>query len=414
MKKYRLDIALALLVFVVALTVRIFAAAHIWAGDLRFDMGDDDDYYQIALSLVQHGTFAREGLPTAYRMPLFPLFAAFWHLILGPQPYTPIPIFLITSALIPVGTYILGRSLADRTVILGHSFADRTVALIGALIIAFDGGYILYSHHYMTETLFSLLVLASMLAVWRLRITQHWCWAMGAGLLLAGATLTRANFGPFVGLVALWVLWHGREQFSRALRNVSIIGGLVFVLWTPWVVRNYLVFDKFIPFTTQAGNVYYGIYNDEVTGDNPNLAYGYWIWRIPHPSAIPGHTWDEASLDVYQREVSREWISANPGKALKVALMQPVYLWMPDGPDISSWTGSILLGLPTLFVFALWRRQPELVLWLTLVVTMSALTVISVGVARYQIPLRPILAVTTVMFIAGLAQSLILVRQKRA
>lgn len=390
MKRHRLDIALAILVFVLALALRVVAARHIFAGDLRFTMGDDYQYYQIAMALTEGRGFALDGLPTAYRMPLFPLFAAFWHMILGPRPYAPLPVFLVASAMIPVGVYILGRSLAG-----------RGVALAAAALVATDVSLIIYSRHYMTETLFSLLVLAGMLAAWRLRVTESWRWAAGTGLLMGAATLTRANFGPFVLLLGAWLLWHGRARPGRGARNVAIVVGLVGALWLPWAARNAAVFHSFIPFTTQAGNAYYGIYNDAVAGGDPRIAYGYWVWRIPEPPALPGKVWDESALDVYQRDEARAWIAANPTKALRVALMQPVYLWLPEGPGFESWALTVLLGLPALVVFALRRRQPELVLWLGLALTLTGLAVISVGVGRYNLPMRPILAVTSVMFVAG-------------
>ncbi|MEI6179528.1 MAG: hypothetical protein WCP31_02140 [Chloroflexales bacterium] len=95
-----------------------------------------------------------------------------------------------------------------------------------------------------------------------------------------------------------------------------------------------------------------------------------------------------------------------------VALMQLVYLWIPDN-DLVSWLLTVGIGLPTLLIFALRRRQPEFILWLTLVATMSALAVVSVGVARYQFPLRPILAVMTTMFIMNIVQSFVTLRQRR-
>ncbi len=396
MKTHKLDLALGLLVFVIALALRIYAAAPIWAGGDLSITDDGPHYFGIAISLIQNGTFAIDGVPTAYRMPFFPLFLAFWHSILGLQPYAPLPVFLIISALIAVGTYILGRS-----------FATHVVALIAALLIAIDGAFILFSHYYMTETLFSLLVLASMLSIWRVRVSQDWRWAVAAGVLLAGATLTRANFGLFVGLVVLWVIWHGRQHIGPAVRNGLIVGGLVIVLWLPWVVRNYLVFDSFIPFTTQGGNAYYGIYNDEVTGGDPTLVYGSWIWRIPHPPTIPGQVWNEVTLDQYQREVTWEWIRAHPTKALTVAVIQLFHFWnWRTGGGFLSWACTVLLGLPTLIVFGLRRRQPELILWLALALTMSAMSVISVGMPRYQLPLRLILAVTTLLFVMGLPATL--------
>ena len=400
MKQYRRDLIFALLVFVVALVVRGVIAAPIWAGDLGFHTGDDDDYYRIAISLVQHGTFAIEGVPTAYRMPLFPLFAAFWHRLFGIQPYAILPVLLGLGALIPVGTYLLGRSVVG-----------QVGALFAGLLTAFDLDLSMYSRFYMTETLFCVTVVGGLLAANRLRVTRRWPWAVVLGLCFGCATITRANFGPFVAVALLWIIWYGRDQVWPTMRRVAVVSALVLALWTPWVVRNSLVFGTLIPFTTQGGSAYYGLYSDVATQNNP-LGYGFWLWRIPHPPARPGHVWTEVELDQYQREEAFTWIRANPGQALMVALMQLVYLWIPDN-DLVSWLLTVGIGLPTLLIFALRRHQPEFILWLTLVATMSALAVVSVGVARYQFPLRPILAVMATMFIMNIVQSFVTLRQRR-
>ncbi len=400
MKQYRRDIIFAVLIFVVALLVRSFIAVPIWAGDLGFYMGDDGNYYWIAISLVQHGVFGTEGVPTAYRMPLFPLFAAFWHRLFGIQPYAILPVLLGLGALIPVGTYFLGRSVVGQS---GGLFAG--------LLMALDFDLSNFSSLYMTETLFSFTVLGGLLAARQLRVTRRWPWAVALGLFFGCATITRANFAPFVAVALLWISWYGRDQFWPTMRHVAVVSALVITLWAPWVVRNYLVFGTLIPFTTQGGNAYAGIYNDVVTQD-ASRDYGSWINHIPDLPARPGHVWTEVELDQYQREEAFTWIRANPGQALMVALMQLVYLWEPID-DRWNWLLTVGLGLPALLVFTLRRRQPECILWLTLVATISALAVVSVGVARYQLPLRPILAVMMTLFIINIVQRFVTLRQRR-
>ena len=52
MKKYWLDIVFMLVIFTLALVLRIVIAQPTFNGDLSFPAGDDDDYYQIAISLI--------------------------------------------------------------------------------------------------------------------------------------------------------------------------------------------------------------------------------------------------------------------------------------------------------------------------------------------------------------------------
>ncbi|MBP1467314.1 glycosyltransferase family 39 protein [Candidatus Chloroploca sp. M-50] len=383
MKKHRLDILAALIIFILALTVRITAASHILAGDHRFFMGDDDDYYYIAMSLIKEGVFGIDGEPTAYRMPFFPLFVAFWHLLFGSEPYAILPVLLFVSALIPLGTFLLGMSLHN-----------RLAGLFASLLIVFDGDFIVYSHTYMTETLFSALVLGSMLALARLRVTHSWKWAWSAGLLLGITSITRANFGPFIGLIVLWLLWYGRSRGHTAFWQATLVGGMVLMIWTPWVIRNYVTFGVLIPFTTQGGNAYYGIYNDLHLSPQPNGMYGYWVWVIPDPPQVQDQVWDEVTLDRWQREQARAWREAHPREALQIALRQMAYVWIPE-VSIYGWFVMVWIGLPALVVVTLRWHHPDLILWLLLVLTVTAMSAMAVGVGRFSVPLRPILAVTT-------------------
>ncbi|RRR77577.1 MAG: hypothetical protein EI684_01330 [Candidatus Viridilinea halotolerans] len=430
MKKYRLDLSVAVVVFIIALLERIritYEYAWIFAEPVKFVQGDDGHYFAIMMSLLEHEVFGIEGVPTAYRMPFFPLFGAFWHWLLGPEPYVILPVLLVLGAFIPVGTYLLARY-----------FINPLSSFIVSCLMIFDKDMVVYSMLYMTEILFCFCVLWGMLAFGQVQQTLRWPWAVITGLLFGCATLTRANFGPFVFVVLLWFIWLGRARsqaaregrgeglarpanphpparegrgaasphppayLKSAITHAVIIGAIVGAMWLPWVIRNYLVFEAFIPFTTQGGSAYYGIYHDQVANQPFGIKYG--LWQNLTPPVSDAILQDSVALDRVQRELARNWIQEHRYEAAVLALMQVFQLWAPFSENPLAMIIYTLIGLPALAIFALRDKHPMLISWLILAFMMSAMALASVGVARYAYPLRPVLALTTFMLFQEVAQ----------
>jgi 4-amino-4-deoxy-L-arabinose transferase-like glycosyltransferase len=368
-----------LAIFILALTLRVVFAWPALSGAEEFGQGDDDDYYRLGMSIAQTGALADYGKLSAYRMPFFPITIAPFHYFLGAAPHAAQPLIVVLSALTCVGVYLLGRELFQ-----------PQVGLVAAALSAINLQLVIYSRVLMTETLFIFLVLAGMLGLERVRKTQRWSWAIVTGVILGLATLTRANFGPFVLFAVVWLFLHTRQQIGIALRNTAIIAGLVGIFWGGWVVRNYIAFDAFIPFTTQGGNAYYGIYND-TAAQLPPGRYGNWINREPPVPVSSAHEWSEVDLDRLQRSLAFDWIKAHPALSAKIALMQGVYFWWPDENDrLSFWlTPLALIGL----IIAVRRWSHGVILWMILAGVFTIMAIASVGVARYQLPLYPIVSV---------------------
>jgi 4-amino-4-deoxy-L-arabinose transferase-like glycosyltransferase len=378
MKQHHEKLAL-LAIFILALAIRIAFAWPALSGVEEFGVGDDDDYYRLGMSIAETGALADHGQLTAYRMPFFPITIAPFHYFLGAAPHAAQPLIVVLSALTCIGVYLLGRELFQ-----------PQVGLVAAALISLNFQLIIYSRLLMTETLFVFLVLAGMIGLERVRKTQRWSWAIATGAILGLATLTRANFGPFVLFALVWLFWHTRQQIGIAFRNTAIIAGLVGICWGGWVVRNYIEFDAFIPFTTQGGNAYYGIYND-AAAQLPPGRFGNWIDRgLPVPASSL-HEWSEVDLDRLQKSLSLDWIKAHPALSAKIALMQGVYFWWPDTSDWLSFglTPIAMLGL----IIAVRRRSPGVMLWVILAGVFTIMAIASVGVARYQLPIYPIISV---------------------
>ena len=100
--------------------------------------------------------------------------------------------------------------------------------------------------------------------------------------MLAGLTcLTRAN--ALVLLLPLGLaVWTVRPRWSvRALAAPALLVVLALLTVSPWTIRNAVVFDRFIPVSTQLGSALAGTYNDQARLDKENPASWRAIFHIP-------------------------------------------------------------------------------------------------------------------------------------
>ena len=145
----------------------------------------------------------------------------------------------------------------------------------------------------------------------------------------------------------------------------------------PWAVRNYTVFNAFVPISTGGGDVLLGANNDVVASD-PNF-YGYWIWpgdipQYAHAIATPN---DEIVRDRIGTRLALEWLKQHPNQWLRLAWARIRRAWtpllQPSAPttyrvaSLVFWGPVLLLMalslLPTL-VCALRRGEPTWLLHL--------------------------------------------------
>ena len=230
-----------LLVFVVALTMRLIVfAIHPYSHE-PYD--DSLQYDRIAWNIVQGNTFSLDTEPpyepTARRPPGYPAFLSFWYLLFG-QNYRLVKLIqCVLGALIPVFAYKIARRI----------FSDR-VALFSGIAVGLWPPLALFSDRLMSETLFTLCLIVAVYAIYRLIEAPKWYWGGLAGTGVAIAALTRPEaqlLFPF--LLAVPVVLGG----YRRTRNALVIGAIAYaMLVVPWYVRNYVVFDRFIPLATGA------------------------------------------------------------------------------------------------------------------------------------------------------------------
>jgi len=193
------------------------------------------------------------GRPTAFFMPLYPLFLAGVFALFGPGFFAARLIQLLLSALLPLIAWHLGRQAAG-----------RETGLVAALLAAVHPYFIYYAGLLVTQTLFVVLLGLASSAYYGLRRRPTLARAALLGLLLGLSFLTRTFTATFLPLLLVALLAEvgfprvfGTEPCRRPLGRaaaLALVTTMVFAaVAAPWVIRNHGLFGELVILPTKGG-----------------------------------------------------------------------------------------------------------------------------------------------------------------
>ena len=175
-----------------------------------------------------------------------------------------------------------------------------------------------------------------------------------SGLCLGLALLTRSNLAVVLPLYVLWGAWQfrGRRQLARFALSVVLTA----LVMSPWIVRNYLVFGRFIPLSTTGGSALLQGNNRLVVSD-PQL-HGYMIWdtAIPEYRQALQSAGDEVTRDERAKQLALAWLRENPDLWPRLLWNKFVRSWTPvlthHPSALHRWLHLLTWG-PVLLLFAM-------------------------------------------------------------
>ncbi len=230
-----------LFAFSAALLVRLAFVAAFPPGTPTDDSGG---YDAIAWNLASGSGFSiEEGIPTPVRAPGFPVFLAAAYMIFGHSP--------LAAALLQA---VLGALCALLAYDVAKSFFNERAGLLAAWFMAFSPVPIAYTGLLLSETLFTLLLLASVALYARSGLGEKTALLAASGALLGLATLTRPTTILFPGAVALALLIAGGK---RPVRKILILSLAFAAVILPWTARNYSRFGVLLPVATGGSTCLY-------------------------------------------------------------------------------------------------------------------------------------------------------------
>jgi hypothetical protein len=142
---------------------------------------------------------------------------------------------------------------------------ERGAALAAGALIAVYPTFVYVSATYHATNFTVVLLLAFGVMLLRAFKSLAWNDALFAGLFAGLSVLTRNELLVVAAGAVPMVVWAGRRRMSAALAAAAVFGFGVGAVMGPWVIRNAVQFERFVPVGTQSG-------------------YNLWIAFGPHAS----------------------------------------------------------------------------------------------------------------------------------
>jgi 4-amino-4-deoxy-L-arabinose transferase-like glycosyltransferase len=280
---------------------------------------DDAHNYDVhALSIAAGHGFARIGSgpsgETAFRPPGYPYLLAGVYALTGVERATTSTRLLAGR----VANALVGTVIVALIGVLSAQLFDRRVALVAMALGAVYLPLILVGGSLMSEPLFAALMLGALAAAVQHRRSAHRCrWALLAGVLGGLAILTRANAA--ILLVPLVVaVWDARPRWSwRTPAPPAALVAVALGTVAAWTIRNAVVFDTFVPVSTQLGTALAGTYNDAARTDREHPASWRSLRRVPDYQYLV-RRWHQIPEPVLERKLR--------AAALRYAAHHPAYI----------------------------------------------------------------------------------------
>ncbi len=379
-----------------------------------FKYSEPDGWLTIARHVVNGDGYIWPAYdaPTARRGPTVVLFFAAVIWLFGDHEWT---IFGV-QCLVDVSTAILLYILALQI------FNHRRIALVAAFLFAGYGSGLVYTMRAWSEPLFTFLLVAfSLYLLSVLRQPALWRTAL-CGLFLGVVVLARPvmQFYPAVLLVFFIYFW-GRA-WRQIASHIFVLCAALALFLSPWAIRNYLVFNAFIPTSSHRGDPFHQ--SNYMLGESNYFRYRnvevQWLalrqTLVEHfgeaPNAPDRRSYvralglNEHQVDQVAFQAGLEAVRNHPGRYLKLSAVRFLRLWFGNrfislftnrgrimGYFIALANGTLLaLAMATFVRPPMWAPGGWMYRAIPLVVLIAynvAVYTLTIGLGRYTVPIMP-------------------------
>jgi 4-amino-4-deoxy-L-arabinose transferase-like glycosyltransferase len=337
--------------------------------------------------------------PSAWEPPLYPYLIGGVFKIFGIYTYVSAWVLLSINSIFAAVTTIPVYLIAYQT------FGPR-VALWSARAWALNPYVWYWSIHWIWDTTFTPLMLA--LIFWVSLEMERWPgwrgWVLFGALWGVGALANPAmlSFLPFCGI---WIWWRRYRRGLPSFAGVVLSSFVFFLVLSPWLVRNYEVFGRFVFIRDDFGL--------QLRLGNNRLADGMLIATLqPNLNKLEFEKFEHLGEIAYEADCRRlafAWIHAHPEEFAIISLKRSFYYWngvpRPTG-SIAPWDfrSSLFLASSVLAIWGLGRalrqRRPGAWLFAGLVLTYPTVYYFVFPHARYRHPIEPELFILMVFLLS--------------
>lgn len=377
-------------VFVLALLLRIT-----WILIISNESYSDWRWYSDnARNLILHGQYGYPE-PTAYRAPGYTIFLAGIYKIFGFKEVAGQIANGLFNSINCILLYFIGKKVS------------RLVGKISSIMLALYPTHILISSYLCSDVLYTTVLLIVVLYFSGFIKSDFLSTdKIVAGLILAlGSLYIRPLFLLFFVPFIYFLRRQGRVPYRKIGKYLLIYAGLFCLIIAPWWIRNYVVFDRFIPYTTELDHA---ILTQAVYTDGMLIAY-----------ELGEQGQSELESHAEMRKMGIEYMIRNPWTYIKRKIIQAGPFIYPDQDYIVSYqfnppnrfsqcrykniiknfteyiavTGySIMLILFLMGIYFYRKERPALAFSLIMIIYISLFTMVGVyGHPRMRFPIEPLM-----------------------
>jgi 4-amino-4-deoxy-L-arabinose transferase-like glycosyltransferase len=336
--------------------------------------------------------------PTAWEPPLYPYLTAgvfqYFGIYSRASAFVLLTINSIFSALTCIPIFLIARRIFSEKVAVGAAW---TWALLP---------YVMYwCTRWVWETSFSALLLAT---IFWLVLTMEdrdglipW---FEFGLLWGIAALNSTVLIAFLPVSGLWAWYHRAKRGKRSLAGIALASVIFIACVTPWTVRNYRTFGKFIFIRDNLGA--------ELSLGNFRGADGTWMQYL-HPTQDvfamrQYNSMGEIAFIEHKKQQALDYIEADYPRFATLCLKRFVYFW--SGPPrlekiwwLAETKNSLFLASSVLMFWGLGRalrqRRPGAWLLFWLILLYPLIYYVVYPGQRYRHPIEPEMTILGVFLI---------------
>src|SRR5262249_19998345 len=299
-----------------------------YSGGQKFWESGYGFFFTLAQNIAAGNGVSFGGTPTAFRVPLYPMFLA--AVTLGHRAFLPV---LLAQSLIGAGTVLCAALIA-------RELFGKTAAIIAAVLTAIYPYYVVHDTALQETSLYTFLMALSVLLLLRVRRSGSVLTATGAGLALGAAVLTRANLATFALLAPLWLALAGGSHavpWQRKLRIAAVCAGVSMLTVAPWLIRAFQLTGS-ITLSTESGfflwvgnNPYtFSHYPQESIDRSRTAAVAALSSQENSELNARGH--NEALVDAWFRKKGLDYIRGHPWQIFTNGLrkLADAFGWLPS------------------------------------------------------------------------------------
>jgi len=223
----------------------------------RFYSGNQyaDGYDQLAANLAEGNgyRFYPDTAKTLMREPGYPMLLAGIFMVFGKN-----------FAVVKMANMVMALAVAYLVTRIARKLSSSRLVILGSpLLFLFHPETLIAESRGGIEILFTLILTLFILTLYRAAKSKRWWDYLVSGSVLGLAVLVRSTpiLFPFVLLGYLLLFERGENQKVAVFRNFIVMAIAMFIVLSPWIIRNYSLTGKFVPTASVLGvSAHTGLY----------------------------------------------------------------------------------------------------------------------------------------------------------